>query len=213
MSKKKKRPLFVSPRGIFVYPWLNRPDTKFDPEGKYRVQLKYDANDEAGVAFVKKLAERHKKQVRDARAELGDTIKESAKPFKKDDDGNWLVQFKLNAVGKTREGETFTNKPVLFDASGQPCPDARVAGGSEGKVSFEIIDFGNAGIGAGISLRMKAVQIIKLVEWDSGTAEKYGFEEEEGFSASDSSEFESTSDDFESEDETEEDAGDDDFDF
>ena len=30
----------VSPRGIAVYPWLNRPDTKFSADGDFKVTLK-----------------------------------------------------------------------------------------------------------------------------------------------------------------------------
>ena len=40
----------------------------------------------------------------------------------------------------------------------------------------------NAAIGAGITLRLRAVQIICLVE-SGGTAESFGFDEEEGYAA------------------------------
>ena len=37
----------VSPRGIAVYPWLNRPDTKFSQMGTFKVTLKVAAEDAA----------------------------------------------------------------------------------------------------------------------------------------------------------------------
>ena len=37
----------VTPRAIAVYPWLNRPDTKFNPDGDYKVTLKIEAEDAA----------------------------------------------------------------------------------------------------------------------------------------------------------------------
>jgi len=45
----------VSPRGIAVYPWLNRPDTKFSEGGDYKVTLKVGAAD--AQPLVEKLDE------------------------------------------------------------------------------------------------------------------------------------------------------------
>ena len=37
----------VSPKGIAVYPWLNRPDTKFSADGDFKVTLKVSADEAA----------------------------------------------------------------------------------------------------------------------------------------------------------------------
>ena len=50
------------------------------------------------------------------------------------------------------------------------------------KNTFEISGYFVASIGAGVSLRLKAVQVLNLVEGGSADAEFFGFTEEEGFS-------------------------------
>ena len=37
----------VTPRATCVYPWLNKPDTKFNADGEYKVMLKVEAEDAA----------------------------------------------------------------------------------------------------------------------------------------------------------------------
>jgi len=49
------------------------------------------------------------------------------------------------------------------------------------KVSAELIPYYTAMAGAGVSLRLRAVQITKLVEGGSGNAKGYGFGEEDGY--------------------------------
>jgi len=46
MTEKKKAERFVSPKGIASYPYLTNPDTKFNPDGEYKVSL-IVAGDEA----------------------------------------------------------------------------------------------------------------------------------------------------------------------
>ena len=42
---KNQRVQIVSPKGTAVYPWLNRPDTKFSDDGEYKVTLKIPAEE------------------------------------------------------------------------------------------------------------------------------------------------------------------------
>jgi hypothetical protein len=73
----------------------------------------------------------------------------------------------------------------LFDAKGKPLSkDIKIGGGSKMKVSYEILPYYTAIAGAGISLRLKAVQVIDLVEYSSGgSGESYGFGKEDGYEA------------------------------
>ena len=48
------------------------------------------------------------------------------------------------------------------------------------KASAELVHWFTAMAGAGVSLRLRAVQITKLVEGGSGNAEGYGFEAVDG---------------------------------
>ena len=54
--------------------------------------------------------------------------------------------------------------------------DANVWSGSEMKVSAELIPYYTAMAGAGVSMRLRAVQITKLVEGGSSNAKGYGFD-------------------------------------
>lgn len=93
-------------------------------------------------------------------------------------------KFKLKASGKNKDGSTFTQKPMLFDAEGKQV-SVEIWNNSIIKVAFEIIPFYTSLIGLGVSLRLKAVQIIELVEGKSGGSgsNAFGFKKEEGYVA------------------------------
>jgi hypothetical protein len=97
--------------------------------------------------------------------------------------GDKVYNFKMKAVVKPKDKEPFTQKPKLFDSNGADINPKSLFGGSKLKVAFQIIPFYTALVGAGISLRLKAVQVIELVEGQGGTAESYGFGKEEGYVA------------------------------
>jgi hypothetical protein len=86
------------------------------------------------------------------------------------------LKLKVKATGKSKDGETYTRQPKLFDASGQ-ITNENIGGGSKLKVAVVPYFWYTASLGAGITLQPKAVQILDLVTWSSGgTAEAYGFE-------------------------------------
>lgn len=178
-KKKSRNERFVSPKGRFVYPWLSTPDTKFDSEGTYRLKLAVAATDCAD--FVEMLENKFQENLSGNKAKVK---KEGNRPFELDEETNeYLFSFKMKAVVTPKNGDPWTQRPALFDASGQACRDVKVGGGTIGRISFEIIPYANKQLGAGISLRLKAAQILELVEFGQANAEAYGFEEEEGFSA------------------------------
>ena len=185
MAEKKKVERFVSPKGVASYPYLTNPDTKFNPDGDYKVSL-IVAGDAASKAIAF-LLEQHESAVAKAKKEnAGKRVKESELPFIENADGTVTFKFKLKAKVTPKKGDPFEQKPALFDAKGKPLTGApNVGGGSVIKVSYEVVPYYTAIAGAGVSLRMKAVQIIELKEYSSGgNAESYGFGEEEGFEAS-----------------------------
>lgn len=185
MAEKKKAARFVSPKGIASYPYLTKPDTKFNPDGEYKVSLSV-AGDAASKA-IDFLLEQHEAAVAKAKKEnAGKRVKESELPFIENDDGTVTFKFKLKAKVTPKNGDTFEQKPALFDAKGKPLTgETKVGGGSVVKVSYEVVPYYTAIAGAGVSLRLKAVQIIELKEYSGGgNAESYGFGEEEGFEAS-----------------------------
>jgi hypothetical protein len=86
------------------------------------------------------------------------------------------LKLKVKAMGKNKEGETFSRQPKLFGADGQPL-EANIGGGSKLKVAVIPYCWYTASLGAGITLQPKAVQVLDLVTWgDGGSAVSYGFD-------------------------------------
>lgn len=185
MARRTKQ-LVTTAMGVLVWPHLNSPDYEYDEAGVYQTKLRLSGSD----------AEKFLAYCEGQRTEAAAEAKENGKfkgkgkvpladlPYKEDEDGNLLFNFKMKAKGTTRNGETFTREPKLFDAAGRPCNDARVGGGTVARISFESYRYYAKMVGgAGVSLRLEAVQIIELQEWSSGrSAEGFGFEATDGFS-------------------------------
>lgn len=178
-----KQPRYTTPKGTAKYPWLNTPDTKFNPDGDYKVTLVVPvAEADTIMQFLdEQLAASEAKAKKE---NPGKKVKVADAPYKIDEEnGNVEINFKLKALVHMKNGDSFTQKPALFDAKGKPI-EANVGGGSKIKVSYECNQYFSPLQGAGISLRLRAVQVIDLVEYTGGSAAgAYGFEEEEGYAA------------------------------
>lgn len=197
MATKTER--YTTPKGTAKYPWLNTPDTKFNPDGEYKTSLVLPL--EEADTIMQFLDEQLAKSIAQAKKDNpGKKVKEADAPYSVNEEtGELSINFKLKAKVTPQKGDPFEQKPAVFDAKGKPLQGVNVGGGSTIKVSYEVYPFYTAMIGAGISLRLKAVQVLNLVEFSGGAgAQAYGFGEEDGF--------ESESDDapFKVEDEDEE---------
>lgn len=191
-ATRKKKVLVVTPTGLAVWPHLHSPDTKFDKDGVYRVQLAYDAESKEATTLVKQIdawvekaiAEENKALVEGGKkAKAVSSFKRADLPYKMElndegeETGRMLFNFKLKAKGKTREGEVFERRVALYLSSGAPLPkDKKIGGGSKVQVSYEPNPFYTGGLGAGVSLRMEAVMVHELVEWAQRDAAGYGFD-------------------------------------
>lgn len=188
MSKKPKAVRYVTPTGTAQYPYLNKPDTKFNPDGDYKVNLELSAEDAAEVmSFLdEQLAASYEKAKEEQK---GKKIKQADAPYSVDEDsGKVTLKFKLKAKGTTKAGEEFQQKVAIFDAKGKPMVEApNIGGGTKMKVSYEVVPFFTSLVGAGIALRVRAVQVIDLVEFSGGaSAGAFGFGEEDGYEAEES---------------------------
>lgn len=211
----------TTPKGVFKYPRLNEPDTKFKDEGEYSVKLVLDEDAAEKLkaklqpvweAAIEKGKEEYNKLPVATRKKNEFKTVEYFQPIydeeTEEETGEYEFNFKMRASGVSRKtGKKWKRQPVLFDAKGNRLPNSlSVWGGTVGKVAFEAVPFFTVGVGAGISLRLNAVQIIELVSEGGGTADSYGFEEEEGFVANPSD----FTDEEEAEEDTEEDEGEED---
>ena len=176
---------FTTPVGVANYPYISKPDTQFDAEGVYKVTLAVPEDEAkpvielinaellAGVKAIKESKPKTK-------------FKSAPLPYAKelDDDGNEtgnvLIKFKSKAA----------YKPSVFDAKNNPMVNHNIWGGSEIKVNGAIAFYSSPSIGQGVTLRLRAVQVIQYVEGSDG-AGKFNFEEEDGYVTTSSSEEES----------------------
>lgn len=201
MAKK----LYTSPRGIAVHPHLTKADFKFKKDyGEYHVKVRADLSDAKAVATQQLIDTTMQTALTEAvaaynKALATETDKEKIKQLKKagvptmadkpyyvdEEDGTIEFSFKMAAGGKNgKTQEIFQQAPALFDAKLTVIDPstARIGGGSEIIVSYELTTFATA-IGAGASLRMKGVQVLKLVEWGRD-AKAMGFSaDDDGYEA------------------------------
>ena len=174
---------YVSPKAVFKYPHLTKADTKFNPDGEFKVTL--CMKPDAAKDFVNLIEDEFKKSIELAKERnQGKTIKSANLPYKiNEETGDVEATFKLKAVGKSsKTGNTWSQKPAIIDANGTPMQiEEIIYGGSEGKVSFNVVPWYTPMLGASVTLRLKAVQILKLVTAAEGAGESYGFQKEEGY--------------------------------
>ncbi len=190
-EKKKKYAQHTTSKGTFKFCHLNKPNDKFKAEGEYSVDFLQTPEEakaltalidaEMGLAAVQ--AKKDNPKVKN--------IKVADKPYKMDtdQDGNetGLIKFKFKAKasGMKKDKKPWTFRPAVFDAKGGVIPNTvQIWGGTIGRVSFELMPFYTAQVGAGVSLRLKAVKILDLKTGQGRDAKAYGFgDEEDGYSA------------------------------
>jgi hypothetical protein len=209
MAKKTQKLEFSTTKGTFKFPRLGTPDTKFKPEGEYSV--KFVTNREASAGLLAKLQPLHDSIAKRGKKLYAELPVASRKKLDakggfqinplfnvvyndaEEETGEIEFNFKMSASGEykngPRAGQKWSRKPAVFDAKLKPMDGSKVWGGTVGKVSFEVgtDKEGEAGYfipgtgAAGLSLRLKGVQIVTLVSGSGGDAKSMGFEEEDGY--------------------------------
>jgi hypothetical protein len=164
----------TTPVGIARYPHLNRPDTKFDDVGVYKVNLELTA--EEAEPFLSQVESLLAEFVAQKKAELKkDKLKMHAAPWE-DNDGQVQLKLKVKAMGKGKDGEMYSRAPKLYNAAGDIITD-NIGRGSKIQVAVVPYCWYTATLGAGVTLQPKAVMVHDLVTWsDGGSATAYGFD-------------------------------------
>jgi hypothetical protein len=211
VNKTTKKPSFekvMTEPGTLVFPKLNAPDTKFKADGEYQCKVRLGADESAKL--IEQVEKALKKFWPEAKAELEQKVadakdgpskakakkalaemKEADKPYRPayDDEGNETDEFEFNFKmpasylkdkGKATE-KRMPMRPDIFDAAGKLLKTPpEIWGGTTACVAGELRPF-NMPIGVGISLRLKAVQIIELRQGGGDrSASGYGFGAREG---------------------------------
>lgn len=202
----------TTPPGRAQYPYLTRPDTKFEEDGVYRTQLIFEGQAATKMAtLLDRLYDEAYEEAVEAYMSKKDVVRKVAEkkidrgpdPYEEELDeegeetGRIIVKFKNRASGERQDGTRWTWRPAIFDARGEPVePGLKIGSGSLLKVSFEPSKYYVASIGAGVSNRLQAVQVLDLETWGPSSAEDFGFDSvDNGFSVEDADEtlFEDTS--------------------
>ena len=167
-----KYPEFTTPPGKAISPWLNKPDTKFDEDGCYKVDLIVDA--EAAQPLIDKIESRLTEFVAEVQKEARrrQNVSDYRIPYTENGDGTVTFKLKQNAKIKGEDVtlkffdskiNSFTNPPVVEDGS-----VLAISGIIRGYVS---------GNNKGLTMGIHAVQIIELTRNDFGfVKQRDGFE-------------------------------------
>lgn len=176
--------------GTAMWAKVFEPDTKFNPDGDYSINLQMPAAKAAPMCekldsiIQAKFDEAIEK---DPRLKNTLTTQPSSNPVYDrdtgDDTGNVEFKFKLKAKVRKRDGSTYEQQPAVVDSKRVPMTKETLIGnGSKVKVAFEPVSYVMPSTKkAGVSLRLKAVQVIDLVEY--GNSATSVFDEEDGFVA------------------------------
>lgn len=189
MSKKKKT--FVTPVTECRYPFLDKPDTRFDKDGVYRIQLVFEKDDDF-IEKVKKASLREFEKAKESmKPKDAATLKYHcpAKPII-NDDGDDTGQVELSFKSKAsftdhKTGERRAIKVPVFDAKGKPLKVIpRIGNGSKVSIAFNVAPHVVTGTFY-YTTYLNAVQIVELLEFNpDGTS--YGFgKHTEGFDVND----------------------------
>jgi hypothetical protein len=175
----------TTPIGTAKYPWITEPDTKFNPDGEYRVELIMESGDDTAALFDKLNSYRDASVAEYKKAAGGKAVKVTTHfPMMTLEDGTISIKAKLKSKVTTKTGRSWDQRPALFDARGAAITnDIRIGSGSRMRLSIEVSAFNAPAIGGvGISLRLRGVQVIEVREPRATSASDFGFgAEETGF--------------------------------
>lgn len=174
-------------KGTAQWAKVFEPDTKFVPEGQYSIKVVVPAEQAAEVCeqldsmAQAKLEEVVKEQPKLKALLSTTTAYQTEYDDAGNDTGNVVFNTKLKAVLTRRDGSKVKQKPIVVDAKRTPMDGSVLIGnGSKVTVAIDAIPYMMPATKAvGVSLRMKGVQVIDLVEYGASAASI--FDEEDGY--------------------------------
>jgi hypothetical protein len=176
----------INVRGIARYPWLNKPDTKFEAAGVYKVDLEIDAD--TAEPLIRQFTDMRAAAMKEAQKALkGKKAKEADLPIspKLDEDGNetgaFVLKAKMKASGTSKKtGKQWTRAVPIFDAKGKPA-NPQIYGGSEIILGVKVQAWSNPKGECSVTCYLEGVQVIKLAAGSGGaSASALGFSAVEG---------------------------------
>lgn len=175
-------------KGLASWAKVFQPDTKYDKKGIYSINVIVPEDQAAKVCErLDEIAEANAQKIVKEQSKLKATLS-TRLPYETDYDdngdptGNILFKVKMKAAGTTRDGKEFTQKPLVVDAKRTPMTgDVLIGNDSVVKVAFEPSPYyAAAQKQAGVTLRLKGVQVLTLKEFRGNSADTM-FDEEDGY--------------------------------
>lgn len=177
-------------KGKATWAKVHEPDTRYVPEGVFSINVSVPEAESSALCeqlegVLKEYADKLVKEQPKLKATLS-----IRNPFETeyDDDGNKtgdvLFKPKMKALITTRDGKQYPRTVAVVDAKRNPIDKTTLIGnGSVVKAAFEVAPYYVAAQKvAGLTLRLKAVQVLELKEFGNNSATSL-FEEEDGFVA------------------------------
>ena len=172
----------TTPVGKAVYPKLVTPDTKFNSDGVYTCKLIVSEEDyTAFQAQLKPLVDQEYSKFCIAK---GKDLPRANEPVRINAEGEYEINAKQAAKTTTKSGETIEFNMAWFDSEVNPLTDEpNIGSGSKIKLSVSPYFWHVPSQGFGYTLRLKAAQVLELVEYNAGG---HGFTKESGFTQGES---------------------------
>jgi hypothetical protein len=193
-AKKKSKIIekCVTPKGVFMYAWLAKPDNSEYGKGKYKCAILLEQGVKANDDFAKKLNEAHKaaKGKLDSRpakdgSKLADEAMEQGNDKKERLRGFWVI------TAKTKQ------KPVQKAADGKTDLKATARSGDFGRMSVAIAEY-DTGSNKGVTLYLNGIKLLeRRAQDDTGfddESDDYDNDDAEGSTGDDESDESSDSD-------------------
>lgn len=152
---KQERFIVTTPKVELGYGYLRTPDTKFNPEGDFKQDFFMSPED--ARKFVEFIEGDPRATVKGKKAKVKFTKV----------DGTMKFRSKQHAVVKNKAGEVFNVKPRLYyvvDGKTVEYPEdaPNPWSGTEAELELEVVPY--EGFGGGLTFRLRAVRLLKIVE-------------------------------------------------
>lgn len=149
---KVQLPKLISPVAVAAYAWLDKPDSKFaktEDEANYKLTLVFDEDDAEAQAFVQKISDLGQ----EIAPKLKDPVKlkKGFKLVKESDKDEFEGKILLECKSKY--------KPTLIDSARNELGDGAIKSGDLVRASILVKPY--PAFGSGISLKLRAVQLIE----------------------------------------------------
>lgn len=166
--------VITTPKGKAVWPRIDTPDTKFDEDGVYSCKLHVSEGDfkafeavvkpQLDAAYNAECSRQGKDKIRMA----------ASSPLRINDDGDYEIYAKQKAKVHTKSKGTLEFSITAVDSQGKKITMPKIGSGSTLKMAVEVNTWFVPSQGFGYTLRLRAVQVLDLVEYGGGSS-SFGF--------------------------------------